>query len=95
MKKTFSFRLLPTLCLVASLVLNLGCGGDGDPDPVGNCDNFTDDYESTLNAYISDPTNKTKCLAFKSAAADLLDCPHLTAGHRKEYQDAVNSIDCD
>jgi hypothetical protein len=93
MKTNLTSRLVLVLCVAAALVV--GCGGDDDPTTSETCNNSVESYEATLNAFIADPTNKTKCLAFKSEAADLLDCPHLAAGKRKEYEDAVAAISCD
>ncbi|HMG89337.1 MAG TPA: hypothetical protein VK589_04735 [Chryseolinea sp.] len=91
MKKNLTHRAFPVLCLVAALVL--GCGGSDDPKPQ-SCDSDADKYSAALSAYISDPS-VAKCNAFKDAADDLLDCPGLTAGERKEYEDAVDGIVCD
>ena len=85
-------RLVLVLCVVAALLI--GCGGDDDPTTSETCDNSIESYQAALNAYLTD-FSKTKCEAFKSEAADLLKCPHLTAGQRKEYKDAVDAITCD
>jgi hypothetical protein len=92
MKTNLTSRLVLVLCVAAALVV--GCGGSDDPTPQ-SCDKTVGSYEADLNAYIADPTNKSKCQAFKSSAANLLDCPTLAAGKRKEYEDMVASISCD
>lgn len=92
MKTNITSRLVLVLCVAVALLA--GCGGDDDPT-TNTCDKSVESYEATLNAFIADPTNKTKCQAFKSEAADLLDCPYLAAGKRKEYEDAVAAISCD
>jgi hypothetical protein len=91
MKTNLTSRFVLVLCVATALLV--GCGGDGDPTPQ-SCEKAVNSYEAALNAYIADPT-KSKCEAFKSAAASLLDCPTLAAGQRKEYEDAVADISCD
>ena len=93
MKKKFSSRAVPVLCFVALLVL--GCGGDDDKVTTASCDKAVSSYEAALNAYIADIENVSKCEALKSTLSDLVDCPGLNAGQRKEYQDEVDAIDCD
>lgn len=92
MKKNFTSLLVSALCLTTGLLL--GCGGSDDPTPAANCESKVNAFEAALNAYAADPV-KSKCEAFKSAAANLLDCPGITAGERKEYEDAVAGITCD
>jgi len=91
MKKNFPSLLVSTFCLATGLLL--GCGGNDDPTPA-NCESKVNAYEAALNAYIADPV-KSKCESFKSAAANLLDCPGITAAERAEYEDAVAGITCD
>jgi hypothetical protein len=91
MKKNLISRAFPVLCIVAGLVL--GCGGDDDP-VTDHCESKVNTFEAALNAYMSDQS-VSKCNSMKSAAADLLDCPGLTAGERKEYEDTVDAIVCD
>jgi len=93
MKTNLTSRLVLVLCVAAALLV--GCGGDDDPTTSKTCDKSIESYEATLNAFIADPTNTSKCQAFKNEAADLLDCPYLAAGKRKEYEDAVAAISCD
>ena len=90
MKTNLTLHSGLVVCIAAALLL--GCGDDGATPQ--SCDNSVKSYEAALNAYIADPT-KSKCEAFKSAAANLLDCPTLAAGKRDEYEDAVASISCD
>ena len=85
-------RSVLVLCVATALLV--GCGGDNDPTTPETCDNSIESYQAALNAYLAD-FSKDKCEAFKNEAAELLDCPHLTAGKRKEYQDAVAAITCD
>jgi hypothetical protein len=92
MKKNWSFPVLPVICFIA--VLALGCGGDDDPT-TASCDDGINDYEAALNAYIADITSVSKCNALKASLSDLVSCPGLTAGQKKEYQDEVDAIDCD
>lgn len=92
MKKNFNSRVLPVLCIVATLAF--GCGGDKDPT-TASCDQNVTEFNDALNALMSDIENNSKCLAFKAAAQELLDCPGITAGQRSEYQSTVNSITCD
>ena len=80
MKKNFSSRLLPVFCLIATLAL--GCGGD-DPVFSKSCENDVSAFQSALNDLIADIENVDKCKAFKAAAAELLDCPGLTAGEER------------
>ena len=92
MKTTLTSRLVLVLCVATALLV--GCGGDNDPTTPESCDNSIESYQAALNAYLAD-FSKAKCEAFKNEAADLLDCPHLTVGKRKEYEDAVAAIACD
>lgn len=92
MKKNFSSRLLPVFCFVAALAF--GCGGDDDVT-TQSCEQDVSEFNAALDALMSDIENNSKCLAFKAAAQDLLDCPGITAGQRSEYQSTVNSITCD
>ena len=91
MKKTLSASVLPVLLCVAMLAI--GCGGDDSPSPA-SCDKGVSTYEAALNAYIADITNVAKCNALKASLNDLVACPGVTAGKKKEYQDAVAAIDC-
>ena len=92
MKKNFSSRLLPVFCFIATLAL--GCGGDDDPVISKSCENDVSAFQSALNNLMADIENVEKCKAFKAAAAELLDCPSLTAGDRAEYKSTVDSIVC-
>jgi len=91
MKKNFSARLLPVFCFIATLAL--GCGGD-DPVTSKSCENDASAFQSALTDLMADVENVEKCKAFKAAAAELLDCPSLTAGDRAEYRSTVDSIVC-
>ena len=91
MKKNFSFRLLPVFCFFATLAL--GCGSD-DPVTTASCEKDVSAFQSALNDLMADIENADKCKAFKAAAAELLDCPGLTAGNRAEYKNTVDSIVC-
>jgi hypothetical protein len=93
MKKNFSSRVFLVLCFVATLAL--GCGGDDKDVTNASCEEDVSEFQAALNALMSDIEDNSKCLAFKAAAADLLDCPGLTAGKRAEYQSTVDSIVCD
>lgn len=92
MKKNFSSRVFPVFCFVAALAF--GCGGD-DPVTSASCENDVNAFQTALNDLMADIENTTKCLAFKNAAAELLDCPGITAGQRAECQSTVDSITCD
>ena len=92
MKKNLSVLVLPVLLIIAMLAF--GCGGDDNPTPA-SCDKGIDNYEAALNAFIADPTSVSKCNAVKASLNDLVNCPGLTAGQKKEYQDEVAAIDCD
>ena len=91
MKKNFSSRFLPVFCFIATLAL--GCGGD-DPVASKSCENDASAFQSALNDFMSDVENSDKCKAFKAAAAELLNCPGLTAGDRAEYKSTVDNIVC-
>jgi hypothetical protein len=91
MKTNLPHHSVLVICIAAASLL--GCGDDDGATPQ-SCDNAVKSYEAALNAYIADPT-KSKCESFKSAAANLLDCPTLAAGKRDEYEEAVASISCD
>jgi len=92
MKKNFSSRLLVVFCFIATLAL--GCGGDDDPVTSKSCEKSASAFQSALNNLMADIENVDKCKAFKAAAAELLDCPTLTAGDRAEYKSSVDSIVC-
>jgi hypothetical protein len=92
MKKTLSASVLPVLLFIALLVL--GCGGDDNP-PAASCDNAVNKYEDALDAYLADITSVAKCNALKASLNDLVACPGLVAAKKKEYQDAVDAIECD
>jgi hypothetical protein len=91
MKKNFSSRLLAVFCFIA--IFALGCGSD-DPVATASCENDASAFQSALNDLMADIENSDKCKAFKAAAAELLDCPGLTAGNRAEYKSTVDSIVC-
>ena len=91
MEKTLSALVLPALLVIAMLAI--GCGGDDNPSPA-SCDKGVSNYEAALNAYLADITNVAKCNALKATLNDLVACPGLTAGQKKEYQDDVDAIDC-
>ena len=93
MKKNFSSRVLPVLCFIATLAL--GCSGDDDPVTHASCEKDVSAFQNALNNLMTDVENSDKCRAFKAAAAQLLDCPGITAGERAEYQSTVNNIVCD
>lgn len=92
MKKKLSSPVIPVLCFIAALAI--GCGGDDNPTPA-SCEDGINNYEAALNAYIADITSVSKCNALKATLDDLVSCPGITAGQKKEYQDAVAAIDCD
>ena len=92
MKKNFSFRFLPVFCFIATLAL--GCGGDDDPVTTKSCEKDAGKFQSALNDLMADIENADKCKAFKAAAAELMNCPSLTAGDRAEYKNTVDSIVC-
>jgi len=93
MKRNFSSRVLPVLCFIATLAS--GCGGDDDPVTHASCEKDVSAFQTALNNLMADIENSDKCRAFKAAAAELLDCPGITAGERAEYQSTVDSIVCD
>lgn len=93
MKKNFSSRVLPVLCFVATFAL--GCGGDDDPPTRASCEKNVSAFQTALNNLMADIENSDKCRAFKAAAAELLDCPGITAGEKAEYQSTVDSMVCD
>ena len=93
MKKNFSSCLLVVLCFIATLAF--GCSGDDDPVTSESCENDVSAFQSALNNLMADVENIEKCQAFKAAAAELLDCPGLTAGDRAEYKSTVDNIVCD
>jgi len=92
MKKNFRSRLLPVFCFIVTLAF--GCGGDDDPVTSASCEKDVSAFQSALNDLMTDIENKDKCRAFKAAAAELLDCPGLTAGNRAEYNSTVENIVC-
>ena len=92
MKKNLSVLILPVLLIIAMLAI--GCGGDDNPTPASR-DKDIESYEAKLNAFIADPTNVAKCNALKASLNELVDCPGITAGQKKQYQDEVDDIDCD
>jgi hypothetical protein len=62
--------------------------------PAADCTASSSNYEKLFNAWLADPTNKTKCQATINAIAPLLNCPGITAAAKKEYQDLINSNPC-
>jgi hypothetical protein len=92
MKKKFSARVLLVLCFIATLAT--GCSGD-DPVTHASCENDVSAFQTALNNLMADVENVDRCRAFKAAAAELLDCPGITAAQRAEYQSTVDSMVCD
>ena len=91
MKKTLSASVLPVLCFIA--VLALGCGGDDNPTPA-SCDKAINNFEAAQSAFLADITSVSKCNAWKATLDDLVACPGITASQKKDYQDAVDAVDC-
>ncbi len=84
--KSLSFLLLCLVCL--------SCGKKA-VDPVGaNCDQWSNQYSSAVNAYASSPTT-ANCLAFKSALTDLVNkCTVLTPQLRAQYNSEIQALTC-
>jgi len=99
--------LIIGLCIM-SIPFFSSCGDD-DPDPCNYFDEVQDElnaFNSATEAYIADPTNTTKCNAYKAAAQDYLhaledeaDC--VPAADQEAYdqsidsaQASINSIQC-
>lgn len=96
-----SFQKLLVCILMGGLIMAAPACKDDDDDPV-NCNYLTevqdeiDALTAAANAWGADPSNATKCQAYKNAAQDYLDAleSHVecaaSAGQEDELQQAIN-----
>lgn len=90
-------RLIFGICIMSIPFLN-SCG-DNDPDPCNYSDEIEDELNAVLaaqDAYIADPTNSSKCNAYKvslneyvDALEDNADC--VLDSQQEAYDQALDS----
>ncbi|MEZ5009174.1 MAG: hypothetical protein R2753_13570 [Chitinophagales bacterium] len=84
--------------LSAVVVMGFGissCGGDG-PGGVGTqqCADAAEGYYTSFSNFISDPSNESKCEAWKSALNRFIDkCNINDYFTQQEYQDLLDDLD--
>ena len=75
--------------------INFGCGNSCDEGDVTNAANK---ITTAAEEYGSDPTNKTKCNAYKDALQNWIDavdgCDEVTKEQREIFQSAFDDLDC-
>ena len=87
MKKT-----LILLCTVGIIA----CKKDSVEPSVDNCQKVANEYTTAINAWASDPTNKSKCEVVKKSLTNILNaCSVYTAVERKRYEDELKQFTCD
>lgn len=80
------------------ILLFVSCGPAKLVDPLtnNNCENATENYLKTVEAWSNDIGNKSKCEAVKKTINDLLkSCSVYTAAQRKVYEDQLKDFNCD
>ena len=91
--KNLSSNLLTGL-VCTSLIVFASCRAA----VVNNCEKNSQKVTDAVNAYASDPTNKTKCEAYKSALQDYINSScfttYGTATYRKSLQNDLQNMKC-
>ena len=89
-----SFGAKVAVILIIALI-SIHCSTPSEPQlPVDSCQNLIDNFLAAKNVYTSDPSNRDKCIAVKTAGAALLDCPSLSTSEKNDYKAAVDAIYC-
>ncbi len=95
MKKIIS---LVAATVLFTAVLTFGsCKKDSDDDGgASSCVELAEKVQTTGASYISNPTSKEDCIAYKSAIQNYLDgCDAIPEAEKEGFQTAIDAMNCD
>jgi hypothetical protein len=85
-------KLLIFGCLLAAL----SCRKANVLDPSQACDKELEQYNTAIEAFAKDPTNKAKCEAVKKSLTNVINsCSLYTAAQRRLYEEQLKDYTCD